>query len=100
MRKKEYICSYGYLLERDSGECVMCYLFGSNLKDMFYPTAEELISRLENPEYLNYRSYKGPYTERELYILNLSKRPDLTETQKRLIKLYKSKLTTDATHND
>jgi hypothetical protein len=61
---------------------------------MIYPTLENLLTRLEDPEYLNYSLSLSLYqkTERKWYLEALSKRPDLTETQKRLIKMYQSKL--------
>lgn len=99
---KEFINSGAYLLtEENEHYSAMYYMVDTdNNEDMLYPTADELISRLEDPDYLNYSLYLGENTERELYVFDLAVRPDLTETQKRLIKMYQSKLTTDANHND
>lgn len=59
--------------------------------DIMYPTLEDLLSRLKDPEYLNY-IYFTMKKERKYYIDAISTRPDLTETQKRLLKMYQSKL--------
>jgi hypothetical protein len=60
---------------------------------MICPTLENLLTRLEDPEYLNYSLSLCPYqkTERKWYLEALSKRPDLTETQKRLLLMYQTK---------
>jgi hypothetical protein len=91
---KEFINSGAYLLtEENEHYSTMYYMVDTdNNEDMLYPTAEELISRLKDPEYLNYSLYLGENTERQFYLFDLAVRPDLTETQKRLIKLYQSKL--------
>ncbi len=61
--------------------------------DMIYPTLENLLVRLEDPEYLNYSLSVSAYqkTERKWYLEALSTRPDLNETQKRLVKMYGKK---------
>jgi hypothetical protein len=60
---------------------------------MIYPTLENLLTRLEDPKYLNYSLSLCPYqkTERKWYLEALSKRPELTETQKRLVKMHLTK---------
>jgi hypothetical protein len=91
---KEFINSGAYLLtEENEHYSTMYYMVDTdNNEDMLYPTAEELISRLKDPEYLNYSLYLGENTERQFYLFDLAERPDLTETQKRMVKLYQSKL--------
>ncbi len=60
---------------------------------MLYPTLENLLARLEDPEYLNYSLSVSAYqkTERKWYLEALAKRSDLSETQKRLLLMYQSK---------
>ena len=70
----------------------MCTYPNRDMKGMLYPTVDELISRLKDPEYLNYDYYGGCTKERYLYLIELTKRPDITEIQKRLIKMYQSKI--------
>jgi len=53
------------------------------------PPIDELISRLSDPEYLTTYKWQGARVE---YINSLLKRDDLTEIQKRLLKMYKAKL--------
>jgi hypothetical protein len=61
--------------------------------DIMYPTLEDLLSRLKDPEYLNYSYFGGVImkTQRKWYLEALSKRPELTETQKRLVKMHLTK---------
>ncbi len=86
----EYIGNNRYLVTEGSSQTVIIFTtYGC--KDTLYPTAEELISRLEDPEYLNHSWHRCITKEREYYIRALSKRTDLSETQKRLIKMYEKK---------
>lgn len=56
------------------------------------PELDDLFYRLKNLDYLNYEVARIWYTERYYYLLALSERDDITETHKRLIKMYQSKL--------
>jgi hypothetical protein len=59
-----------------------------------------MIGYLNDPDFLTNRSFQYfGRSERCMYIDLLSDRDDLTETQKRLLKMYQSKLTTDVNHN-
>jgi hypothetical protein len=50
------------------------------------PPIEELIERLNDPQYMTFRNQRGYYIE------TLLNRNDPTETHKRLLKMYYSKL--------
>jgi hypothetical protein len=56
------------------------------------PDLDDLLSRLKDPDYLNYKFKDYWFKERVCYLRVLSFRNDLTETHKRLIKMYQSKL--------
>jgi hypothetical protein len=88
---KEYISDNRYLVTEEFSQPAII-ITSYRFVDTLYPTVEELISRLKDPEYLNHSQDRCITKEREYYLNDLSKRPDLTETQKRLIKLYQSKL--------
>jgi hypothetical protein len=86
----EYIGDNRYLVTEGSYQTVI--IFTTYVcKDTLYPTVEELISRLEDPEYLNHSLHRCIAKEREFYLTALSTRPDLTEIQKRLLLMYQSK---------
>jgi hypothetical protein len=60
--------------------------------DYIAPDLDNLFDRLKNPDYLNYKLKSHWLTERACYLRALSYRNDLTETHKRLLKMYQAKL--------
>ncbi|MFN9112611.1 MAG: hypothetical protein ACK5XN_21305 [Bacteroidota bacterium] len=91
---------YHNFLVSDDGKMYNTNYVNILLSSYTTPSLDELFKRLEDPDYLNYEGRFFYNTERNVFIKRLEQRTDLKEVHKRLIKMYKSKLTTDANHND
>ena len=65
---------------------------GFLLSNYIEPELDDLFYRLKNFDYLNYEVTPIWFTERYYYLHALNERDDITETHKRLIKMYQSKL--------
>jgi hypothetical protein len=90
---------YHNFLVSDDGKMYNTNYVNILLSSYTTPSLDELFKRLEDSDYLNYEGRFFYNTERNVFIKRLEQRTDLKEVHKRLIKMYQSKLTTDATHN-
>jgi hypothetical protein len=52
------------------------------------PTLDDLFKKLRDKDFLNYKKIKGNMRGRSFFLYILKDRADLTETHKRLLKMY------------
>jgi hypothetical protein len=95
MRLPEYIATLGfidYFIFYDKGYPYIEYNYRSRIRHDV-STLDDLFKKLGDKDFLGYADEKNRIMpERGFFLYILKRRPDLTETHKRLIKMYQSKL--------
>lgn len=84
------ICGYYCVLVINRSEILYLGPWQINPIPTEEPDPSDLISRLKDPNYLRHKERHG-YTQRFLFIGSLMQNSKLTETHKRLLKMYKTK---------